>query len=81
MKPSHKKRSGSSSSSRSGSGSGSVYRNKDVAKTEQIEDTTLYGEFISSFDQWMTSSRQTSKARHMADITAEISPAPEKSDK
>lgn len=54
--------------------------NKEVAKTEQIEDTTLYGEFVSSFDQWMTSSRQHSKARHMEEITAEIAPAPEKNE-
>ncbi len=34
-------------------------------KDEKIEDTTLYGEFISSFDQWMTIDRQRKRAEHM----------------
>ncbi len=43
-------------------------------KDERIEDTTLYGEFVASFDQWITSDRQRKKARYLEEITEELVP-------
>lgn len=39
---------------------------------EIIEDTTMYGEFISSFHQWQTQDRQSRKARYLEEVTEEI---------
>lgn len=50
-------------------------RNRTNIKDERIEDNTLYGEFIPSFDQWMTPDRQRNIARHLEEVTEEISPA------
>lgn len=47
---------------------------------ERIEDTTMYGEFISSFDQWITPDRQRKIARHLEEVTEELSALPEKAD-
>ena len=41
---------------------------------ERIEDTTLYGEFISSFDQWITPDRQRVIAKYLEEVTGELSP-------
>lgn len=38
-------------------------------KDERIEGTTMYGEFISSFNQWNTLDRQRKVARHLEDVT------------
>ena len=46
-------------------------------KDERIEDTTLYGEFISSFDQWITPDRQRKVARHLEEVTEEVAPGKE----
>ena len=46
-------------------------------KDERIEDVTMYGEFISSFDQWVTPDRQRKVARHLEEVTSEISPQPD----
>ncbi|HHX17708.1 MAG TPA: hypothetical protein GX727_02475 [Clostridium sp.] len=43
--------------------------NKNNIKDEKIEDTTQYGEFISSFHQWITPEKQREKARHLAQVT------------
>jgi hypothetical protein len=43
-------------------------------KDERIEDTTMYGEFISSFHQWKTLDRQRNTARHLEEITEELTP-------
>lgn len=51
---------------------------KNNIKDERIEDTTLYGEFVASFDQWITSDRQRKKARYLEEITAELTPDEEK---
>lgn len=48
--------------------------NKTNIKDERIEDSTMYGEFISSFDQWMTLDRQRKVARHLEEVSTEISP-------
>ncbi|WP_010245587.1 hypothetical protein [Acetivibrio cellulolyticus] len=48
--------------------------NKTNIKDERIEDVTMYGEFISSFDQWMTPDRQRNRARYLAEVTEEVSP-------
>ncbi len=48
--------------------------NKTNIKDERIEDVTMYGEFISSFDQWMTPDKQRERARYLAEVTKEISP-------
>lgn len=43
--------------------------NKNNIKDERIEDTTQYGEFISSFHQWITPEKQKEKARYLAQVT------------
>ena len=48
--------------------------NKNNIRDERIEDVTLYGEFISSFDQWMTPDRIRKNARHLEEVTKELSP-------
>jgi len=35
---------------------------------ERIEDNTMYGEFIHSFQQWITSDRQRAAARYQGEI-------------
>lgn len=47
---------------------------KNNIKDERIEDVTMYGEFVSSFDQWMTLDRQRQIARHLVETTEELSP-------
>jgi hypothetical protein len=42
---------------------------KNNIKDERIEDVTKYGEFVSSFHQWMTPDRQRAKARHFEEVT------------
>ncbi len=49
-------------------------RSKNNIRDERIEDNTLYGEFIASFDQWITPDRQRSRVSHLEEITKEISP-------
>lgn len=44
-------------------------KNKTNIKDERIEDNTLYGEFIPSFQQWMTPDRQRAIARHQEEVT------------
>jgi hypothetical protein len=46
-------------------------KQKPLVKNERIEDTTQYGEFIASFDQWTSSERQRATARHLEEV-AEI---------
>lgn len=43
--------------------------NKNNIKDERIEDTTQYGEFISSFHQWITPEKQREKVRYLAQVT------------
>jgi hypothetical protein len=43
-------------------------------KDERIEDVTKYGEFIASFDQWLTLDRQRKNARYLEEVTSEIAP-------
>ncbi len=45
-------------------------KQKPLIKNERMEDTTQYGEFIASFDQWTTSERQRANARHLEEIAA-----------
>lgn len=47
---------------------------KNNIKDERIEDTTMYGEFISSFHQWNTLDRQRKIAHHLEEVTEELSP-------
>jgi len=49
-------------------------RNKTNIRDERIEDVTLYGEFIPSFDQWTSSERQRERARYLQEITNELAP-------
>lgn len=51
---------------------------KNVPKDERIEDVTMYGEFVASFDQWMTPDRQRKKARHLEEVTEELTPSERK---
>ena len=53
-------------------------KNKTDISDERMEDTTLYGEFISSFHQWMTPDRQKRTARHHESITDPGAPEKEK---
>jgi ABC-type Zn2+ transport system substrate-binding protein/surface adhesin len=47
---------------------------KNNIRDERIEDTTLYGEFVSSFHQWRTPDGQRKVARHLEEVTEELSP-------
>ena len=42
---------------------------KNLIKGEEIEDTTSYGEFIPSFDQWTTFERQRHITNHLERCT------------
>lgn len=53
-------------------------KNKTNIKDERIEDVTMYGEFISSFDQWTTPDRQRKIARFLEEVTSEITPEDQK---
>ncbi len=46
-------------------------RKRPIIEEEKIEDTTLYGEFISSFHNWTTSERQKENTKHL-EIISEI---------
>ena len=43
--------------------------NRTNIKDERIEDNTVYGEFIASFDQWVTPDRQKNAAEHLENAT------------
>ena len=43
-------------------------------KDERIEDVTMYGEFIASFDQWVTPDKQKENAKHLEEVTNELMP-------
>lgn len=53
-------------------------KNKTDISDERIEDGTMYGEFIPSFDQWMTPDRQRKIARHLMETTDELAPKADK---
>lgn len=48
-------------------------KEKNSIKDERIEDVTMYGEFIASFDQWVTLDRQREIARHLEEVSSELS--------
>jgi hypothetical protein len=51
-------------------------------RDERIEDVTRYGEFISSFHQWNTLDRQRKVARHLEEVTQDLTPeTPKDNDK
>jgi hypothetical protein len=45
---------------------------KNNIRDERIEDITMYGEFISSFHNWITPDRQRKNARRLGKVTGEI---------
>ncbi|OGO79959.1 MAG: hypothetical protein A2Y21_03490 [Clostridiales bacterium GWC2_40_7] len=49
-------------------------KNRTNISDERIEDSTMYGEFIPSFDQWITPDRQRKIARHLEEVTEELAP-------
>lgn len=49
-------------------------KGKTNIKDERIEDVTKYGEFIASFDQWMTPDRQREVAQHLEEVSEEVAP-------
>lgn len=49
-------------------------KDKTNIKDERIEDVTKYGEFIASFDQWMTQDRQREVAQHLEEVSEEVTP-------
>ncbi len=53
-------------------------KNKTNIRDERIEDGTMYGEFIASFDQWITPDRQRKVARHLEEVTDELAPNDDK---
>lgn len=53
-------------------------KNRTNIKDERIEDSTMFGEFIASFDQWMTLDRQRNNARHLEEVTSELAPKDDK---
>ncbi len=53
-------------------------KNRTNIRDERIEDNTMYGEFIPSFDQWMTPDRQRKVARHLEEVTSELAPLDDK---
>lgn len=48
-------------------------RRKNLIKDERIEDTTMYGEFISSFDEWITMDKQRKRVNHIEEMSKELS--------
>jgi len=44
---------------------------KSNIRDERIEDITMYGEFISSFHNWITPDRQRENARRLEKVTRE----------
>ena len=42
---------------------------KDILKKNLGEDTTKYGEFVVSFDKWITPEEQKKKAKKLEDAT------------
>jgi hypothetical protein len=49
-------------------------KNRTNISDERIEDSTMYGEFISSYHKWTSSERQKRKADWLAEITEELKP-------
>ena len=47
---------------------------KKIRHKQLNEDTTLYGEFISSFDQWQTPNKQRKRAEYLQEITSNLTP-------
>jgi|GEM_PF-561547 len=56
-------------------------KDKNNIKDERIEDTTMYGEFVSSFHNWISPDRQRKVARHLEEISEETSSAADDFDK
>lgn len=54
---------------------------KNNIKNERIEDFTMYGEFVSSFHQWITPDRQRKVARHLEEATQEFAAKDKNKDK
>lgn len=46
-----------------------VKRIKNERKNINVEDTTVYGEFISSFDNWITMDKQKKRVEHIEKVT------------
>ena len=46
-----------------------VGANNNIEGSEEIEDTTKYGEFISSYFAWLTPERQKKRAKELNDMT------------
>lgn len=44
-------------------------KNNDIENDNNIEDTTKYGEFVSSYFAWLTLERQKDKAKSMEKMT------------
>ena len=44
-------------------------RRSPLITDERMEDVTMYGEFISSFDQWITPDKQRRRVRHLENLT------------
>jgi len=53
-------------------------KNSTNIKDERIEDNTMYGEFIPSFDQWITPDRQRKIARRLEEVTDKLTPKVDK---
>jgi hypothetical protein len=56
-------------------------KNKTNIRDERVEDVTMYGEFIPSFDQWIAPDNQKKITRHLEEVTSELAPDIEKNRK
>lgn len=45
------------------------YPDDEIFEDERIEDTTLYGERVSSYFKWITPDRQRKKAKKLENMT------------
>ena len=50
-----------------------INKNKEIKNEHEngIEDTTKYGEFVSSFFEWMTPEEQKRRAKHLENLENE----------
>lgn len=49
-------------------------RNRTNINDERVEDSTLYGEFVSSYHQWITLDRQKNVSEHLEGVTDDEAP-------
>jgi hypothetical protein len=48
-----------------------IYDGKNYGRKNSVEDTTEYGEFVATFDAWMTPEELKRRAKHLANLDEE----------